>query len=112
MCSVSVYVVFEDGETNHILKPFLNPLINHCFLIIPDGDRLIVSNKTIDKLEIYTLAKIGDILKNKSVIKIKPKKSKRAIMMNTCVGHVKQYLGVRNPFILTPYQLYRSLQNG
>ncbi len=68
-------------------------------------------DKLIDGMEIYTIDKISDILQNKIVIKVKPKKSKRHILMiNSCVGSVKQYLGVSNPFILTPYQLYRSLK--
>jgi hypothetical protein len=44
------------------------------------------------------------------VIKAKRKECKRSpIMFNTCVGHVKQILGINNPLILTPYQLYVRL---
>lgn len=28
-----------------------------------------------------------------------------------CVGVVKHYLGISNPFIITPYQLYKFLEN-
>lgn len=29
-----------------------------------------------------------------------------------CVEQVKAFLGIRNKFIFTPYQLYRNLKNG
>jgi len=113
MCLDSVYVVFESANADHFLKPFIHPLINHCYLIIPHKDILIVQNKSVDEVEIYTINKIGDILQNKIAIKVKPKKSNRGVLMiNSCVGSVKQYLGISNPFILTPYQLFRSLKNG
>lgn len=30
----------------------------------------------------------------------------------TCVGMVKHIAGIKNPFILTPWQLLRSIENG
>jgi hypothetical protein len=32
-------------------------------------------------------------------------------MLNTCVGHAKQILGINDPLILTPYQLYMRLKH-
>jgi len=44
------------------------------------------------------------------VAKAKVSDNQRSLfMLNTCVGHIKQAIGIRNPFILTPYQLYKYL---
>ena len=40
------------------------------------------------------------------------KKKSRLFMLNTCVGHIKNLLGITYPFILTPQQLYNYLQKG
>jgi hypothetical protein len=32
-------------------------------------------------------------------------------MLNTCVGHAKQILGINDPLILTPYQLFKRLKH-
>ncbi len=111
MCLDSVYVVFEKSNAQHFFKPIIHKYINHCYLIVPQGRYFIAYNKSVDDIEIYTIDKISDILQNKIVIKVKPKKAKKGILMiNSCVGSVKQYLGITNPFIFTPYQLFRSLK--
>ena len=111
MCSVDeVYVVFERSDTKHLLSPFLDKEINHCFVVVPYIDRLIALNKSTDSLDVYTVPQMNDILQNNRVIKTKPIKNRNSlIMLDTCVGSVKQYLGINNPFILTPLQLFRSL---
>lgn len=111
MSTDSVYVVFESSDTKHFLKRFIHPHINHCYLIVVDGDKTIVLNKSIGSVDIYTIDELDDILQTKIIIKVKPRKANRNILMiNSCVGQVKQYLGISNPFILTPYQLMRTLK--
>lgn len=39
-------------------------------------------------------------------------KGSNLYMLNTCVGHIKNLLGIVNPFIITPQQLYNYLQKG
>lgn len=110
MSLTDVYVVFEKSDTNHFLKRFIHPVINHCYLIIPCGANLIIMNKSIDRVDLYTIDKLDDILRDKIVIKVKPKNARRNILMiNSCVGQIKQYLGVTNPFIWTPHQLMKAL---
>lgn len=67
--------------------------------------------KTVGSLDIFTVDdkpfKLDDVI----VIKAKRKQCKRNLfMLNTCVGHAKQILGINNPLILTPYQLYKRLK--
>ena len=66
--------------------------------------------KTVGSLDIFTVDDKPFTLDDVIVIKAKRKECKRSpIMLNTCVGHVKQILGINNPLILTPYQLYVRL---
>ena len=45
------------------------------------------------------------------IVKIDRKTARQSLfMLNTCVGHVKQILGINRPFIWTPYQLYKYLE--
>lgn len=95
---------------------FLKKGFYHCFIILGNGYRWIL----IDSLSHFTDA---IILKNvnipKSLEKLgyhiicctttEPARSKATLMPFTCVETVKRFLGIKNRFILTPYQLYRFL---
>lgn len=104
------YVVFN--KCDHWIGKFLHPLISHCFILKPCRGRWIVCGKAFEGFDLYTTESHSDILSNSYVIRVKPKKSKRGLfMLNTCVGQVKQQLGISKPFIWTPYQLMRYLEN-
>lgn len=38
-----------------------------------------------------------------------PRRPRTPLMLATCVGAAKRILGVRAPFVITPYRLYRRL---
>lgn len=60
----------------------------------------------------YTTDNVTDVVENDIIVKAVIREPRRCLfMLNTCVGHTKQILGINNPFILTPYQLYRYLRN-
>lgn len=106
----SSYVVFNKGD--HWISRYLHPFISHCFIIKPDRGRWIVCGKSEKSFDLYTIDNHSDILSDSLVIKTQAKESKRGLLMlNTCVGQVKQQLGIRKPFIWTPYQLFRYLNN-
>lgn len=108
----SVYVVFEKASIKRWWTRFLHCDISHCYIIKPEKGRWLVCSKTLNEVEIYTIDGYGDILANTIVVKTERTQRERGLfMLNTCVGSVKQYLGVRNPFIFTPYQLYKRLTN-
>ena len=91
MSSNNMYVVFEDDD-KHWWSWFLQSGIRHCYLF-----------NAIDKNDIIT--------PNSIVIGYKSRPVKRSLfMLNTCVGHAKQLLGINNPLILTPYQLFKYLR--
>ncbi len=109
MCLDDVYIVFDKSDDYWWTK-LLHPIINHCYLIKQYNGRWIVYGKSWGVMDLYTTDSYSDILANSYIIKVKPTESNRGLfMLNTCVGQVKQYLGITNPFIWTPYQLFKRL---
>ena len=109
--SSKVYVVFTD-DRDHWWSRFLKKGIRHCYILVPSANRIIKFSRTAESFELFTTeAEKGIIDNNYIVCSFVPKKCKRSLfMLNTCVGHTKQILGITNPFILTPYQLYKYLR--
>ena len=109
MCS-EVYVIFKD-DTSNWWSPLLKKGIRHCYVVKPDRNKLIVCGKSTNDYDLYTIDAKNDIIgKDLLVLSYKPKKCKRGLfMLNTCVGHTKQILGINKPFIWTPYQLLKYL---
>ncbi len=113
MYSDEVYIIFERATVKRWWLKFIHPEISHCYMIKPDKGRWIVYNKSVDKVEIYTINTYDDILAESLVVRAgRTSESKGVFNLNTCVGNIKQYLGINNPFIITPYQLLKRLQNG
>ena len=111
MSSDSVYIVFTK-ERRHWWVRFLHPEINHCYMLKPDHDRLIVYGKCLKSMDLYTIDSYKCIIGERLLVKAAPKEDRQGLfMLNTCVGNIKQYLGIRNPFIWTPYQLYKRLNH-
>jgi hypothetical protein len=110
MSSDNVYAVFTAAR-EHWWCRWLHPLYQHCYLIKADAGRWIVYGKTSEGLDLMTLDEFSASEGNVIVAKAKVRDNHRSLfMLNTCVGHIKQAIGIRNPFILTPYQLYKYLK--
>ena len=79
-------------------------------MVIPSADRLINYGKLTDQVELFTTeAKKGIIGDKYYLEKFKRRKCKRQLfMLNTCVGHIKQILGINNPFIPVSYTHLRA----
>ena len=108
--SSDCYVVFTDDD-RHWWSPFLHPEIRHCYVIKPENGRWLVHSKTTKGVEMYSTDSVTDIIESGIIVKAVIKEPRRwLLMLNTCVGHTKQMVGINNPFILTPYQLYRHLR--
>ena len=80
----------------------------------PDRGRIIIFEKGLAEVSVYTIDEIDDIGNNRLLRWNKAESGQGLFMLNTCVGHIKQLLGINRPFIWTPYQLYKyiGLQNG
>jgi hypothetical protein len=109
--SSKVYIVFTDDQ-KHWWSGFLKKGIRHCYVVIPSDNKLITYAKTHKGFDLFTTdAEKGIIGTSYILYSYKPKKCRRGLfMLNTCVGHTKQILGINNPFILTPYQLYKYVR--
>ena len=109
--SSDCYVVFTIDE-GHWWSWILHPTIRHCYVIAPANGKWIVHSKTTKGLEMYTTDDVTQVVENDIIVKAVIRESRRSLfMLNTCVGHTKKVLGISNPFILTPYQLYRYLRH-
>lgn len=107
----AVYVVFGD-DSGQWWSPILKKGIRHCRLIAPCNGQWIVYEKVAKRFDLYCVDSLNGIIgENDITIKAKKATKQRGLfMMNTCVGHCKQVLGITNPFILTPYQLLKHLE--
>jgi hypothetical protein len=106
-----MYVVFE-GDDGHWWSRFLHSKIKHCYVVVPSIDCCIVHSRTTEKFDLFNESDINVIIDpNSIIVGYKQKPSSRSLfMLNTCVGHTKQLLGINKPFIWTPYQLYKYLR--
>ena len=79
------------------------------YIVVPDRGRWVRFSRTCESVELYadTEIDIGDTILVKA--QVRPCK-RNLLMLNTCVGFAKQVIGVNNPLILTPYQLYKHLE--
>lgn len=106
----SVYVVFTKGNP-HWWTWFLDKETAHCYIIKPDCDRWLVYGKSHKCIDLHTISTINDILADSDIVKAIPKQSRSGLfMLNTCVGNMKQLLGIRKPFLWTPLQLKTYLE--
>ena len=108
------------NKTSKILPQIFCRNFRHCVVLFPtrirtshylaqvgvDGIRLI----RIDSLGIKKLQSAGWIFINPGKQPVKSKYYLPTINLLTCVGFAKRALGIRNPFIWTPDQLYRYLK--
>ncbi len=114
-----ILVVFTDQTDLWWLK-FLRRGFRHCFIILRFADVWISLDPLAHKTEIMRidlpdgfdlrrwLESQGDL-----VLRFSGKSPELKPLWPcffTCVEAVKRTLGVRNPFILTPWQLYRFLK--
>lgn len=81
-------------------------------MIKPENGAWLVYAKTTKGVEMYVTDNVTDVIENDIIVKAVIREPRRWLfMLNTCVGYTKQVLGINNPFILTPYQLYRYLKH-
>lgn len=107
-----IYVGFCMDDGPHWWSRFLHPQIKHCYVVVPSCDGgWIGYSKTRIGMDTMIAEDPKDIVGDDLLIKSKVVRGKRGLfMLNTCVGHTKQMLGISNPFIWTPYQLYKHLR--
>jgi hypothetical protein len=108
--------VFHDHGGGR-LRPFLRPGFRHCFCAVASGPYWIAvdGRKGLPAIEVvagaeYDLAAfyrgLGYAVAEIEVPALAPR---QPVALGTCVGAVKRVVGVRAPFALTPYRLWKHL---
>jgi hypothetical protein len=114
-----VWVVFTDEARIWWLR-WLRPGFRHCFAILNDSDHWLAVEPLASCMEVTVLPSPADFnlpewLRGQghrvveAALQRKMYHAAPFAILN-CVEVVKRLLGIRAPWILTPYQLYRHLQ--
>lgn len=111
MCSTdSIYVVFTKAKSLGWIRRFLHPEISHCFVMWPECGKWIIYDQSVNAISIFTVDSVDAILAESIIVKAEANQVGRYYGLNTCVSAVKKLIGINNPFILTPYQLYKRIR--
>lgn len=114
-----VYVVFSDRTDLWWLK-FLRHGFRHCFVILRFTDIWMVLDPLAHKTELMRID-VPDAFslvawlegEGDRVVKVPLKASEMKVLppaLCSCVETVKRILGIRAPFVFTPWQLFTHLQ--
>lgn len=103
------YLLFMDSDREFWLKPFLKIGFHHVVAIKPDRFHYLIVENHYRNCSTYSLKSIDGLLsKTNQIVKVREVEARRGLLMlDTCVGTTKQMLGIRKPFIWTPWQLYK-----
>lgn len=105
-----VYLVFGNTKVNWWWNRFLKPGYQHCFAFVQHGDKWIRIDGEKESL-VVCLDNPVEYVKGHKLVKVVQKTGGRGIFsLSTCVALCKKAIGMRNPFVLTPYQLYKAVK--
>lgn len=106
-------------QSSYWWSRFLKKGFSHCSLLIRKEDIWVMMSPSLGFAQIHLLP-VGVTLKNiipnvSCMIRFKVWATRKryrlpwVISPFTCVEQIKAFLGIRNPVILTPYQLFKHL---
>ena len=105
-----LYVVFGK-DSGHWWSWMLHPTIRHCYVMKADKGRWINYAKSVQTIDLFTIDQTEHKIGTNIIRKARRRYARQGLfMLNTCVGHAKQILGINKPFIWTPYQLLKYLE--
>ncbi len=108
--SSSCWVIFKRADSLGFIRKLLHKDISHCFVLFRDGKNWLMYDTTIDTVDICTPSGVSGIISESVAIKVARKDTEGSVFtLNTCVGSVKRFIGMRDKLIFTPYQLYKRL---
>lgn len=111
-------VVFH-GQGKHWLARFLKPGFTHVGFLLAVGDYWVCIDPGIGTPDVQVPAASSSDLasyyraKGWHCVEVETGEIEAVgpFTLNTCVGVTKKFLGIRNPFIWTPFQLYKYISN-
>lgn len=120
---VKLWVVFQALEPL-LITSLLHPRLNHCYVVGNTGHNWWLVNPRMNYMDVVVLPAdkyppdydlIKAIRGDRCTTVIIPAKINRRIAginigWYSCLSAAKRLLGIYNPFIVTPYQLYKRLR--
>ena len=114
----SEYYICFGGNKTHWWTGFLKNGFYHCFLLAHEKNQWLIIDHVIGYTDIVFLENANPIntVRNKGYMVVKAESNlstnKKCHIFRpfTCVETVKHILGIANPFIFTPYQLYKYIK--
>lgn len=114
------YLIFQNSKSKKWWNLFTTDNFEHCDVLQYDTNTYMLTcisgyynafniengyitdiDKHLHKLKSYGIL----------ILKVKKIEKQKLFMIGTCVGICKKVLGITNPFIITPYQLYKYGRN-
>ena len=113
----AIVVFHDEGRSSHWLDNFLEPGFKHCFVTLLKDDYWVLLDPTICGTDIQVVADStvnvahsyrmnGYKVKEITYDNLPPK---YPYIISNCVGIVKAVIGINNPMVMTPYQLWNYL---
>lgn len=113
---VKATLIFRQANYSKILNWFLKEGFSHVLVVIhkPYADVLIDPRIGYTEVTVYPPNTDFSNWGEKITVTVEAEVARlRGIFgLLNCVEQVKAFLGIRDKFIFTPYQLYRKLKNG
>lgn len=110
-----IAIVIFHGEGKHCLNWLLKSGFQHCAVVLESGDNYIFIDPKngLPQIQVVSESELNDRLGDPAFITLTVEteefKTEGPFMLNNCVGLVKKIIGISDPFIITPYQLWRHL---
>lgn len=111
-------IVGFGGEPTFWWMRFLKKGFYHCLVALGDGQSWILIDPLVAQIDMIVVGHADmDIFLTKNgyrtlhVCVESPKSRRLYLRPYSCVETVKRFLGIQNPFLWTPYQLYLFLKN-
>lgn len=108
--SFDYYVLFTRDD-RHWWSRFLHPFFQHCYLVKPCKGQWLYMSRVVGGWEWDIVDDIEELMgEDTYVIGANVCGRQGITYVNTCVGAIKKVLGIKNPCIITPYQLVKRLR--
>ena len=112
-------VVFSETDA-HIFAKYLRPGFKHCFVVVKSEGYFIRLDYMAGKPALDVVCgsdyDLAGFYRREGLYVVETSRRVRSsfwpLATANCVGLVKTVLGLRAPFVITPYQLYRKLTRG
>ena len=111
-------IVGFGGEPTFWWMRFLKKGFYHCLVALGDGQSWILIDPLVAQIDLIVVGRADmDVFLTKNGyrtvhVRVKTPKNKRLrLRPHSCVETVKRFLGIENPALWTPYQLYLYLKD-